>query len=303
MTETKVVALTGGTGFIGSTVLKYLLAAGHIVRLLVRDPRKFDSLPSQLHVVPGNLQDRRSLETLVKNTEVIVHCAGRVRGSTQEEFNLDNVLGTRALLDTAIRHTHLQHFIHISSLAAREPHLSLYAGSKKLSEDVLRDHQFQFWTIIRPPAVYGPKDKELRLLFNWMRRGMMWVPGDITNRFSLLHSEDLGQLIAHQILESPPTTRIFEPDDGKNHGYQWIDLQKTASDLYGHRVRCLTIPPSILHSAAHVNVIFCKIFNNAPMLTPGKVRELLHKNWVSDPTKAVPSWKPTIDFSVGLRTL
>ena len=297
------VALTGGTGFIGSSILKYLLLAGHTVYLLARNPSKVSHPSDQLKIIHGSLQHHSAVNQLTKDTSVIIHCAGRVRGRTMDQFDVDNVQTTRFLLDAATKHNRLRHFIYISSLAARNPELSNYAKSKKLSEDLLKAQPHLAATIIRPPAVYGHNDKELRPLFNWLRRGIMWVPGNATNRFSLLHCDDLGQLVAQLATQTPFSTKIFEPDDNNGMGYRWTDLQTIAATVFDRRIRCFTIPPAILNGAAQLNMIFSYLANSSPMLTPGKTRELLHADWVSDPDKAVAGWQPTIDFSVGLKKL
>ena len=296
----RAVALTGGTGFIGGILLPQLLKAGHNVRLLARNPADVKIDSPQLTLVPGNLQDQTALRTLVNGVDTIVHCAGRVRGRSYSDFARDNVTATQSLLDAT---TDDVHFIYISSLAAREPSLSHYAASKKLAEDVVRSHQTVNWTIIRPPAVYGAGDKELRPLFDWMRRGLLWVPGHPGNRFSLLHVLDLARLVNHMVEQPKASLQIHEPHDGKEQGYQWPELQAIAASVFNKRIRCYTIPKAILNTAAYANMIFSTLANRSPMLTPGKVRELIQSNWVSDPNKSVAGWQPQIDFKVGLQNI
>lgn len=294
------VALTGGTGFIGSVALPQLLEAGHSVRLLARDPAKVNIDSPQLTVIPGDLQNRTALHALASGVDTIIHCAGRVRGRSHSEFSRDNVAATQSLLDTSSTDVH---FIYISSLAACKPALSHYAASKKQAEDVVRSHQTANWTIIRPPAVYGAEDRELRPLFDWMRRGLLWVPGDPSNRFSLLHVADLAQLINHVVELPKASLHIHEPHDGKDQGYQWRELQTIAAAVFNKRIRCYTIPKTILNSAAYANMIFSTLTNRSPMMTPGKVRELIQSHWVSDPEKSVAGWQPQIDLKVGLQKL
>ena len=299
------VALTGGTGFIGNTVLPTLLAAGHSVRLLVRNPDKFHGRFDQqnfgrLQIVAGSLQHHSALQELLDGVDTIVHCAGRVRGRRAEEFLADNVIGTQALLDAD---TNPSHFIFISTLAAREPVLSDYASSKMQAEQLVQGRQTNNWTIIRPPAVYGPGDRELRPLFDWIRRGVLWVPGAASNRFSLLHVSDLAALIKNTVETGPLNSKICEPCDGKVGGYQWTELQAIAANVFNRRIRRFTVPERILNTAAHANMVFSSIINNSPMLTPGKVRELVHRDWVSDPKNVISGWHPQISLKAGLQDL
>ena len=300
----KSVALTGGTGFIGSTLLNTLLESGNLVRLLVRHPEKLSSPPPGLSLVNGDLQNRSALTDLVRDTEVVIHCAGRVRGSSLAEFTRDNSESTRQLFTIAEQEGSVRHFIYISSLAARHPELSNYAASKKMAEDVLISQQDSLaWTIIRPPAVYGPADRELRPLFDWMRKGILWVPGNSENKFSLLHSDDLYQFVVRLVTQPPTSGLILEPDDGKHLGYQWNDLQAIGEDLFNRRVKKIILPPFIMLSAAHTNMIFSNLQKKSPMLTVGKARELMYSNWVSDYETKVNDWEPTVDLRTGLKNI
>ncbi len=294
------VALTGGTGFIGSSVLSKLLAAGHSVRLLARKPAKIPLKSNQLYIISGDLHNRSALTELIDDADTIVHCAGRVRGRNPTEFNSDNVIATQALLDISKNHTH---FVYMSSLAAREPTLSDYAASKMQAERLVRAQSTGNWTIIRPPAVYGAADLEIRPIFDWMRRGILWIPGNPSNRFSILHVNDLASLVAYIVECAGPMSQILEPHDGVNKGYQWSDLQDLAASVFNRKIYPYTIPRRILDAAAHTNMLFSTLTNRSPMLTPGKVRELVHSNWVSDSAKSVTGWQPQIDLKAGLKNL
>ena len=296
----QVVALTGGTGFIGRAVLDQLLAAGHSVRLLARNPATVPLASDRLQIIPGSLQDQSALEKLVVDADVIVHCAGRVRGRSIQEFTSDNVTATQAILDVSRGNAN---FIYISSLAARNPSLSHYALSKLRAEQAVRAYQTDKWMIIRPPAVYGPGDRELRPLFDWLRRGILWVPGSQTNRFSLLHVTDLAELISHLVGQFQPALRIYEPHDGRPGGYQWLDIQSIAESVFKRKVRRYTVPRAILNTVAYANMVFCAMSGKTPMLTPGKVRELVHSDWVSDPTILNSGWQPRTNFEHGLQDL
>lgn len=301
MTQPQVVAVTGGTGFIGSILIKDLLATGHQVRLLARNPNKISQLPN-LEVIHGDLSNPAALQLLVQGSAYIVHCAGRVRGRNYAEFKSDNVDGTQNLLQSLAQHAPCAHLLHISSLSACQPFLSDYAQSKKAAEDLVTD--CARWTILRPPAVYGPTDAELKPLFDSLRNGISWVPGATSNRFSLLHVEDLSQLLLHIMNNPEPHQQvIYEPDDGSPQGYDWQDLQTISAAVFQRKIRCITIPKVFLKSTAHINMLFSTLIRKAPMLTTGKVNELTFNNWVVDPNKKVPDWQASIQFSEGLKNL
>jgi len=301
MSLTKIVALTGSTGFIGSHILNTLLTNGYQVRALVRRPNKVRISHPNLELIHGDLHNLSALDQLATSTDVVIHCAGRVRGSSLSQFTHDNIDGTRNVLNAVVNNSQVRRLVLISSLAAREPTISNYANSKKSSEQLLEQSHLKQWTIIRPPAVYGSGDTELRPLFDWMRRGILWVPGNANQRFSLLHVSDLCQLIIQQIQSSIETGKILEPDDGNI--YSWNDALQISADLFQRQIRFVCIPKLLLSSASHLNVLFSKAFRYSPMLTPGKVRELLHENWVSQCDASISNWTPKVDLKTGLSAL
>ncbi|MGL6042446.1 MAG: NAD-dependent epimerase/dehydratase family protein, partial [Sandaracinobacteroides sp.] len=141
-------ALTGGTGFVGSHALSEALRRGHRIRALAR---KAQGPREGVDWVPGSLTDRAALLKLVEGADVVVHIAGVTNARTPAAFVEGNVLGT-AHVRAAAGHRPL---VHVSSLAAREPRLSRYGSSKLQGEYIARGSAGPC-TIVRPPAVYGP---------------------------------------------------------------------------------------------------------------------------------------------------
>ncbi|MEO6581494.1 MAG: NAD(P)H-binding protein, partial [Sphingomicrobium sp.] len=153
-------AITGGTGFVGSRLVEAATAAGHGVRALTRRPQ--DARPA-LQWVSGSLADPNALEELVDGADAVIHVAGVINARDAAGFEAGNVAGTLATLAAATADG-VRRFVHVSSLAAREPRLSLYGASKAKSETLVERSGLD-WAIVRPPAVYGPGDKETLALF------------------------------------------------------------------------------------------------------------------------------------------
>jgi nucleoside-diphosphate-sugar epimerase len=300
MPATKLVALTGSTGFIGSHILATLLANDYHIRILVRTASSTTVNHPNVEVIIGDLHNQSALSKLTSNVDFIIHCAGRVRGTNAAPFIHDNVAGTKNILSTAT-HTSDGKFILISSLSAREPNISDYANSKHASEIALKQSDLKQWTIIRPPAVYGPGDVELKPVFDWMKRGVLWVPGSTKQLFSLLHVADLSQLVISQLNLATESNMTIEPDDGNE--YSWQQIQRIGEHFFHRKIRIVRIPSSMLTLAAHSNVLFSKSLNYSPMLTPGKARELLHHNWVCEKASNFSKWTPKVDLNIGLGTL
>jgi nucleoside-diphosphate-sugar epimerase len=301
------VAVTGATGFIGSVLLKLLVDQGFQVRSLYRpastsSPDRTDSV----HWQAGDLGDMDSLRALVAGADAVVHCAGTVRGVTLEHFKEANAAGVARLAEVAVE-LKVHRFLLMSSLAAREPSLSDYALSKKMGEDVLLGYQGRICCdILRPPAVYGPGDREMRPLLQLVRRGLVPVIGAKNGRFSLLYVDDLAEAV-NCLLKTEPAQegRCFELHDGHPDGYTWLQIAEIASHLNGKKPLNLAVPRSLLQLIALGNHCLARLLGYPPMLTPGKVREIFHPDWVCDNTaisKAV-DWQPRILFSEGMKRL
>lgn len=297
-----IVAITGGTGFIGSVITKKLLSQGYSVRSLVRAHHKGCSEQPNLHVVPGSLEDLNSLHELVKGTSTVIHCAGAVRGLSNSDFFTINVDGLKNLVHAIQNNFPNANLVHLSSLAAREPQLSHYSASKKEGETLLSSIDNLTWTIFRPPAVYGPGDKEVLPLLELAKNGFAPVFGSHEARFSLLYAEDLANAVVNAINDEHYANKVFELDDGVPGGYSWAKISSIIRDVYGKKVLQVPVPKTLIQTLAVSNMLISRLTKRNPMLTLGKVRELTHPDWVCD-TKIIwsdTSWRPQITLQKGL---
>lgn len=300
------VAITGATGFIGTHLCRILLERGYDVRILARNPAAAQPLIEQgVTLVAGDLQNSDALNQLVAGTTTVIHAAGAVRGASQQAFDEVNVAGTAALITAVNSLTSPPRLLLLSSLAAREPHLSWYAQSKRKAERRLQQETSLDWVILRPPAVYGPGDQEMLPIFQWMARGILPLPGAPSARVSLIHVEDLATAIIACMGSATAHQQTLYACDGKPDGYSWLELADIASSLWSRRIRLWQVPAWLLNTVARVNMRLCAITGNAPMLTPPKLRELRHHDWVVDNTAVTGStgWQPKIDLRHGLETL
>jgi nucleoside-diphosphate-sugar epimerase len=240
----------------------------------------------------------------VDECQAVVHCAGAVRGSSIERFRQVNTDGTRRLLEACSGRPGSVRFLHISTLAAREPQLSWYAQSKREAEDLVTASPGD-WCILRPPAVYGPGDEEMKAIFDAMRRGIAPVPGDPAARNSLIHVSDLVAAMRACLEDEGARGRILTLCDGKDNGYDWEELAAVAAAVFQRRVRLVRLPRSLLDSVAAVNLFLARLTGRAPMLTPRKLNELRFPNWVVDNEEisACTGWAPRIGLRQGLAEL
>jgi nucleoside-diphosphate-sugar epimerase len=299
------IAITGTTGFIGSVLVKRLASTDCRIRALVR-PASAHRQPDDFagDIVFGDLDDMDSLERLVSGVEAIVHCAGAVRGAGKIDFDRVNVDGLSRLVQLAAKQDAPPRFLLLSSLAAREPQLSYYAASKLKGEKTLASHSNNmFWSVFRPPAIYGPGDREMLPLFQWMFRGIAPMIGSDKNRISLLCVEDLAEAIVSWLYNCQHQQRFYELHDGHPNGYSWQEIIDVVQHLRGKSITRVNIPIPFLNMIATVNLMAAKIFNGSPMLTPGKVREVIHPDWVADNKQFSDDtgWLPQLSLEAGLR--
>ncbi len=299
------IALTGATGFIGARIARHLTRQGFRVRALVRsgsEPRLPHDVP--VEICPGSLSNPTALAQLLDGACGIVHCAGLVRGWTQAQFDAVNVAGTERLVNLAVRQPKPPRLVLISSLAARQPQLSPYALSKYRAEQVVAElGDALSWLILRPPAVYGPGDRQLLPLLTALAKGFLPILGPQDGRFSLLFVDDLARAVEKALAHPEVAAQVFELHDGKLEGYGWDEVHAIAEAFRGGAVVRLPLPEWGLRALAQFAATTSQLVGRAPMLTPAKVNELRHPNWVCDNSaisRAI-DWQPEIQFAAGLR--
>jgi nucleoside-diphosphate-sugar epimerase len=294
------VALTGATGFIGSAVARRLAQAGLGLRALVRPTADVSRLPPGVERVPGALDDAGSLARLVRGARAIVHCAGVVRGSAARDFDPVNVDGVARLARAVRAERPAPCIVHLSSLAARHPELSPYAASKRRGEEALA--AAPAWTALRPPIVYGPGDRELLPLLRCMARGLAPIVGPRDGRLSLLYVDDLAEAVA-RLVALPGTGQVFELDDGQPAGYTVGDIVAAVERWRGRGLVRVRVPAPLVGAVSRLNVLGARLRRRAPMLTPGKVREMRHPGWTCDNTAlaGATGWQPGVRLDEGLR--
>lgn len=309
MTAAPLIALTGATGFIGATLLSRLTGAGWRVRALCRQRRgRIPESIAGVEWVHGDLRDSRALEALVAGTYAVVHCAGTVRGARRSDFDSVNAEGAGRIATAAAGLAPAPRFLLMSSLAARMPELSYYAASKWRGENAVKAAAKDLlWTILRPPAVYGPGDRELAPLFRCIARGFAPVPAHASGRFSLIHVDDLASAVLRWLAADAGYGRIFELDDGRPGGYDWDAVLTLAGRALGRAspVQRVPIPVPLLRLAAWANLGAATLLRYAPMLTPGKVREITHPDWLCDSHDFADAtgWRPAIGLESGLERM
>ncbi len=294
------IALTGGTGFIGGRLIERLTAAGHRVRALARRPSALAARPG-LEIVEGELFDDQALRRLCAGVGGVVHCAGLTRARRAADFARINAEGTRRLAAAAAANAPDAPFVLLSSLAARAPALSPYAASKRAAEDALAEVVPRLrWVALRPPAVYGPGDRATLPILRQLARPLALVPGRSEQRFSLIHVDDLADAVVALLgVAGRLEGQVLELHDGRAGGYGWADLAACCAAAGPARV--IHLPRPLLAGAAGIATALARVTGGAPQLSPGKVAELYHPDWVcrDNPVTELCGWRPRIQIDRG----
>ncbi|AKM06538.1 NAD-dependent epimerase/dehydratase family protein [Pelagerythrobacter marensis] len=287
-------ALTGGTGFVGQATLDAVARTGLTARALAR--KVPDGARPGIEWVGGSLSDRDALARLVDGAEAVIHIAGLTSTLVPTEFEAANVAGTLALIEAA-KAAGVRRFVFVSSLAARRPDLSAYGASKARAEKVVAASGLD-WTTVRPPAVYGPRDRDMFELFRAARRGVLPMPP--AGRASMIHVTDLAELLLALVSGGERVSgAVFEPDDGQRNGWSHRDLALAIGAAVGRRPWVPHLPRGVLDWASRID---CAIRRGNARLTPDRVGYMCHPDWVADPDRAVPAsvWQPRLPTREGL---
>ena len=287
------VAVTGATGFVGCALREEAARRGVTLRALTR--REQPETPG-IEWVPGDLHDHAALAKLVEGTEAVIHVAGVVNTPDPMGFHLGNVEGTGALI-AAARAVGARRFLFVSSLAAREPQLSKYGESKHHAEALVAASGLD-WTVVRPPAIYGPRDREIFEMFRAARWGVLPMPA---GRASVIHVDDLARLLLALLPGGPAVKhRVFEPDDGRPGGWSHADRAGELGVAVGRKVFVPQLSKGLLTGAARLDRL---VRGDKARLTLDRVGYMAHPDWVSAPEHAVPPefWTPWIETREGLK--
>lgn len=306
------IALTGGTGFLGSHIADALLAAGHEVRVAVRPTSDCSWLadkPVEISVV--DLADPMACRDFLAGTKGLVHCAGVVSGADELAYQRGNVQTTQNLVaaaghvwtedvrtddvltDDVLTHDAEPVFLLVSSLAAHGPAslsapatedapcrpLTAYGRSKRDAEKVLLAGEGAYRKVVlRPPSLYGPRDREFLPLLRAARRGWTVRPGHRLTGLSLVDGRDAAAG-AVALLATPSASGVYFVSD-RQVGYGWDQLRDILTEIAGRRVRRITLPLDALRAVAGL----ARVLGGGAglLLNRDRLRDLDAVGWVCD---------------------
>jgi dihydroflavonol-4-reductase len=299
-TSISTVLVTGGTGFVGSHTIELLLQRGFHVRCLVRRSRTnlgwVEGLP--IEVLRGSYYDVDSLREAVGQSDYVIHLAGVTKARKQREYNDGNVLATRNLLEAATSSSKLRKFCYISSLTAVGPSrdgslidenapcapLTTYGVTKLEAETICHLYANRIpLVILRPPAVYGPRDSDLLEIFKWAVKGFVPAIGGRKKTMSLIFGPELGRAIVEATLSEKTAGETYFVSD--TDPYSYIETAGKVSALAGKRTRVIPLPRWLVYTMGGVSEALSAFRSAPPVLNIEKVRDLIQNHWVCTPRK------------------
>jgi nucleoside-diphosphate-sugar epimerase len=287
------VAITGGTGFLGRRLIEGLLAEGRSIRALVRRNGDAKALASLgLEPVIGDLESPESVARLVADASVVIHGAGLIKARNRGAFFSVNEDGARRIAQAS-----RGHFILISSLAARESELSDYAASKRAGEEAVLAFALDRLTIVRPPAIYGPGDRETLPLFQAAGAApVLPLLGGPNARLALAHVDDVVATIAF-LAERRPSPGPWAVGGARPEGYTWAEILNAAGRAMGRAPKLAPLPSWLIHGAGSLSESLGRFSPSPPIFNRGKARELLHPDWSVAPRELAPG-SPAARFTL-----
>ena len=296
-----IVALTGGTGFVGGSLIDRLLESGYSVRVLVRDQKKLGARSSKVEVINGDLENQEALNALAKGAAVFVHCAGVTIARRDEDYHQINVVGAenaaRAAAKTGAR------FIHISSMSAQRPEVSPYARSKFDSEEVVRRASGDNPAIIlRGPAIYGPEDLVTLPFFKLVQSGIAAEPATPkASKASILFVDDMADAIMTTFTEGL-AGEVYEVNDARPAGHEWQEIGAVAAEVFAVKAWHLRVPRALLEVYHFALKSWARATGSVPSVRTGQLNEFFHDDWSAKTNRLseATSWRPKVDLREGM---
>lgn len=293
--------ITGATGFIGSTLAEALLKSGAEVHCLVRSPRALKWLQGMpVRLVHGELFTEETLAEALARATHVFHLAGVTKALSSAEYFRANGEATRALLQACARHgKSLARFIYVSSIAAAGPSrngrpvheqesprpISTYGRSKLAGEAACAAFAGQLpITIVRPPVVYGPRDRDVYEYFKQVHWGVRLRPGWQKRYTSLIHVHDLTAGIiaaARHPNAAGETFFLANPEF-----YEWSELGSAIAQALQRKTISIPIPLAVTPVVAAMGELAAKVTRKPALLNFDKVREMRETHWICSAEKA-----------------
>ncbi|HXN31019.1 MAG TPA: NAD-dependent epimerase/dehydratase family protein [Polyangiaceae bacterium] len=310
------VLVTGASGFLGGHVAELLSKRGDHVRALVRttsDRRHLETL-ANVELFEGSVEQADRVREAVDGVDAIVHAAGLIKARSTDEFFAINVGGTANLVEAA-RGRALKRFVLVSSLEAcgpsadgdpvpadQENPVTAYGRSKLAAEKVALSAKDEMPVVIlRPGAIYGPRDGEILEAFKSIKRGLLPLVAGGEAKGMWIYATDCAQACVRAIEATVPSGSVYFVDDGCGPIAQRQMLADAERALGTRALFRKSLPVPLLMTIARGLEAFGRVANRPVMLTREKANMLL-QHWVcsSEVTRRELGWEPKVPWAEGV---
>jgi nucleoside-diphosphate-sugar epimerase len=301
--------VTGATGFVGSNLVAHLRHLGWEVNCLVRDAARaapLEQLGANLFL--GHLDDEESIECAIAETDCVFHVAGRVRALSSRQFEKDNVVGTRHVMEAAAAQDESPVVIYVSSLAAGGPSrrdtprlesdddepVSDYGRSKHAAERAAAAFADEVpLSVVRPPIIFGAADRASLAIFRSVRMlRLLPVPGFRRFPVSLVHVADLCEAMVRiaQRGERVPHNGSMKLGEGiyyvaAERTIPYGELGKLAAQALGHGAIALPLPRAFFWILGGAMEVVGQLRREPGVINLDKIREAVAPGWVCSDKK------------------
>ena len=311
--------ITGGTGFIGSHLADTLISdpKWDQVKCLVRSSEKWLEGKDYIRV-EGDLHSIHAIEEALHGVDVIFHIAAIVKAPDQKKFDHANVDATENIIRLS-KKCGVKKLVILSSLAAAGPSngtprsekdqmqpVSMYGKSKQKMEWMIHKEagREQSVTILRPPAVYGPREEQIFTLFQMINRGIAPIVGDGDNpKLSLIYVDDLIQAILKSAQQTDSGIFTYFVSDGEVAN--WNRIKKIVETVLGKKSISIPLRPEWVKKIAGIVETTASFFGSYPVINREKANEMILE-WTCSTEKARQelNYEPKFSLEEGLsRTL
>ncbi|MEW5951262.1 MAG: NAD-dependent epimerase/dehydratase family protein [Elusimicrobiota bacterium] len=297
------IAVTGGTGFVGSAVVKNLTALNEKILILSR--RESQSYNPNISVLKTDYHNMENLTDNLKGCDALIHLAAALFCRSSREYFKANAV-TAKNLRIAAQKTGIKKIVYVSSLAAGGPMpldaqdrtesindnpISAYGKSKLAAEKELLEFSGDL-VVLRPPIVYGPKDAGFSKIAQWVKKGIMVVPGSDRTPFSFIYLKDLAKCVQTALYSDFPKGEKYYVCENKT--YQWGEfIEEMALQMKVKKPKMIKMPPSALYAAGFAYEVISYITKTEPVLNRDKAREAAGGKWTCSSSK----WEKASGFS------
>ena len=306
------ILVTGASGFIGSGLVSALTEAGHDVCALMRSSASSEFLKGiKFTRLVGDLTDQESMVRACQNIDVVYHAAGLTAARNREEYFRCNAEATKNLALAAIKSGSVKRFIFVSSLAAAGPSIglsprtegeldapiSMYGESKQRAELYLDELKGKLnFIVIRPPMVYGPRDKNIFTFFKSIQRQWMPILPSKTptghKYYSAIYVDDLVTALI-SALDAPEADyengERFFVSDGQIYTYERI--MGTIAKALNVKPFRIKVPSAVVSTLASAGSLAGRLMNKNFQLNRDKLKELTPDYWICSSQKSFDHFK------------